>query len=274
MNSATLEKNFAKIGARVEVKEPTTNRGFRLPNIPNTRVSVKVEGTGRNEHFVLEVGKDFKGEIHALDVQPQDRHMILQIVHNPGDKSRMALAPEKFLVGHDEMHFFAASVGRTVTKVRDAKEHLMPTRIRDHVLKVDLRKKDKFKRHNDAFLRQGEWFFIPRKNMTVDKKYILYNEPLIRNRQSKPHTMSECYRIGGTAVWVWLNRVLTETQFGQLHKTNPEDSKKYRQMIRNPQVFCRGKIKHVDHHTLDFGNVWHEVVMNSEFRSASLGFLD
>ena len=269
MNSATLEKNFAKIGARVEVKEPK-NR----VRSPNTGVSVKVEGTGRNEHFVLEVGKDFKGEIHTLDVQPQDRHMILQIVHNPGDNSRMALAPEKFLVGHDEMHFFAASVGRAVTKVRDAKEHLMPTRIKDHVLKVDLRKKDKFKRRNEAFLRQGEWFFVPRKNMTVDKKYILHNEPLIRDRQSKPHIMSECYRVGGTNVWVYLNRVLTETQFKHLYKTNPEDSKKYRQMRRNPQVFCRGKIKHADHHTLELGNVWHEVAMNSEFRSASLGFLD
>jgi len=283
MNIQTLEKTFAKIGASVEIRRSNPNRrparfqrsiGSMSPSAGP--FSVNVEGTGKREHFVLTIDPDANVEFDALDVSPETRHMILQARPINIENTKNAPRTEKFLCGHDEMHFFAASVPSTVTKVRDAKDRLMPQGVQEHVRNVGLNRKEKFKRKNQAYIRQGEWFFIPEPGKTIDKKFILYNEPLIRPGGGKPHMMGECYREGGTTVWTKgsLMNVLSVSQYDQLTKRDSKEAMRYRQMRRNPMVWCRGKIKHPDHHTIDLGYVWHRVSVNGEIRAQSLGFFD
>src|SRR3712207_8814464 len=53
------------------------------------------------------------------------------------------------------------------------------------------------RRRNEAFVRQGEWFFIPAPGMGVDENLILRNEPISRGAGSKPHMCQYVYRSGG-----------------------------------------------------------------------------
>src|SRR5262249_61923189 len=65
-----------------------------------------------------------------------------------------------------------------------------------------LRAKARNHRKNAAYIRQGEWFFIPDGDLAVDEKLVLANEPLRRGNGGKPHWAEFCYRTGGETVYV------------------------------------------------------------------------
>lgn len=132
-------------------------------------------------------------------------------------------------------------------------------------------------RKNRGFVRQGEWFFIPRPDLQVDPRFVLLNEPMQRTG-GKPHWAEFAYRTGGESVYV--NRQypngLTVEQYKQLFGDQKPSGQHFRMMQRNATVFVKGRISHSDHKTIRL-QCWHRVEMNTESQSAAMrhvAFLD
>jgi hypothetical protein len=137
---------------------------------------------------------------------------------------------------------------------------------------MGVRRKHAFRRRNAAFVRQGEWFFLPAKSVVADRLRLLRNEPLSRGNGSKPHWAEVCYRSGGETVYVSGKYPggLTAARYNAL----PEKERKFgfRMMKRDAEVYVRGEITHPDHKTVYLAN-WHRVLMNTENRSMAMRFL-
>ncbi len=93
--------------------------------------------------------------VTTLHEREADRH-LLRLVRDGKDKS-------KFLCGHDERHWFVAGIPESapVGTVRQAKEALKPAEALSAQAGKRLRAKARKRRKNAAFVRQGEWFFLP-----------------------------------------------------------------------------------------------------------------
>lgn len=145
-------------------------------------------------------------------------------------------------------------------------EALQPTEVRLAVGSQVKRKKDRLRRRNEAFVRQGEWFFLPVPGLDVNPKLVLKNEPISRGRGSKPHLCQFVYRTGGQTVMV-CNRFptgVTEAEYAKIIAANPNArSWNWQAMKRNASVFASGTVRHPDHRVILL-NGWHRVVMNTE----------
>ena len=239
-----LCRHFSRIGARLKIQEP------------NARQSVKVR---------IDVGRDRSGEFfdircfegvvpEILDVQPPLRHLVLMV--------RDGEFKNKFLLGHDERHWFAAAVpGDNVHDVRTAIANLRPTEIEGR-----------------SAIRQGEWFFVADRGAS-DKGAVIYrNEPLSRGGGSKPHICQELMRNFGEVVMVSRShpKGVSYAEFERLTAANPASRAKWQQMIRNPIVHARGEVRHRDHKTI-YLEGWHRVYMNRERfarHAPQIAFLD
>jgi len=123
------------------------------------------------------------------------RHLLLLI--------RDQSVKHKFLCGHDERDWFAAAVPDVygVSNVRTAMEALKPAEVVVAQMQKNVKMRLRNRRRNDAFIRQGEWFFIPEPEVNPAQWLILKNEPLLRGR-GKPHMAELAFRTGGTEVYV------------------------------------------------------------------------
>src|SRR5262245_22431357 len=182
MNTNLLDTKFARIGARLKVADRPSRRS-RASRV----ISLDVQADRKGEFFEIVRQPGAEGEIAVLDVQPADRHLLL-LVREGKDKS-------KFLCGHDERHWFVAGIPEKapVGTVRQAKEALKPAEVHTAQARKGLKAKARSRRKNTAYIRQGEWFFLPDANMAVDEKLILRNEPLTRGNGGKPHWADFCY---------------------------------------------------------------------------------
>jgi hypothetical protein len=238
MNSSVitshLHTSFRKIGAFVQASPvPTDSR--------RVRGEVRRRITVRDRTFELTLSPNTLAVVS--DCRPDERHLVLNL-QNPGAK------PERFLCGFDERHWFVAAV--TGTTVAAAKDSLMPRAVREVAERAGLRHADFHRRHTNAFIRQGEWFFVPA-GIDVDALRIYRREPLVRPGGGKPHIVDELVRGTGEMVWHHARHApngITDTQRAAL----PSE-------IRRESGWSRLA-------------GWHRVYINSEVRPASLGFLD
>ncbi len=268
MDTNILDIKFARIGARLKVADWPARRN-RMPGI----ISLDVQADGKGEFFEILRQPEAEAEIAVLDVQPADRHLLL-LVREGKDKS-------KFLCGHDERHWFVAGILETapVGTVRQAKEALKPAEVLAAQAGKRLRAKARNRRKNAAFVRQGEWFFLPVPGIVVDKKLILPNEPLRRGNAGKPHWAEFCYRTGGETVYVCSRHPngVTAAQYKSiLVGSSKAKSWGWRTMRRNPGVYVHGRVRHADHATIKLYG-WHQVLMNTEGQSKAMknvAFLD
>jgi hypothetical protein len=274
MGLEILERHFGQIGADLKVQLLPTYLG--RSRTLNREFDLDVQESGRDELFLLRVREDLQEvlEFSTVNVQPDLRHLLL-LVKDPTEP-RSDIGKQKFLCGHDERHWFVAHVQNQSRTVAEAMESLKPPVARWAQRQQGVRMKDRNKRHNDGFIRQGEWFFIPRPNFQLPKdSLLLVSEPLQRPG-SKAHIVSEVYRIGGEKVYVnnQYPRGLTEAQYVRLIGQKPHlANANWRIMRRNPRVFARGKVRHPDHATITLP-FWHEVLMNGEVPSPNVVFLD
>ena len=272
---SNLEKYFLQIGARVKVVEATpAPRGWR-----------RVDSRGEDLRIVLDIKRDKLGsffevrtltgakqELLVLNTQPREKHLLL--LSRQFDQTGNVQAKQKFLCGQDEGHWFVAAIpeDEPVSTVAGAQIALKPEAVRLREEALGVRRKHGFRRRNAAFVRQGEWFFIPVKTVAADRLRLLRNEPLSRGHGSKPHRAELCYRIGGETVYVSSKYPagLTATEYNAL----PENERKhgFRMMKRDAEVYVRGEIAHPDHKTVYLQN-WHRVLMNTENRSMAMRFL-
>ncbi len=245
-----LQTMFERMGARVKIRDVTS---------PRERAGVDIRIDNRGEYFDIGVSRIEPIEYQVIDVRPEARHLLLMARTNEGK--------QKFLCGHDERHWFVCAVpGDSVSNVKAAMEALQPQEVRTSVHRRVRRIKNRLKRRNEAFVRQGEWFFIPAPNLTVNQKLVLKNEPLSRGWGSKPHMCQYMYRDGGTVVYVCRRRPtgVTEQVYRQLLLDNPDARAwHWTARMRDAKVYVRGRVSHADHKTVVL-NDWHEVLMNTE----------
>jgi hypothetical protein len=171
MDTILLDTKFARIGARLKVADRPSRRTHTAGV-----VSLDVQTDRMGEFFEIVHQPGAEAEIAVLDVQPADRHLLL-LVREGKDKS-------KFLCGHDERHWFVAVTPEAapVGTVRQAKEALKASEVQSAQARKGLKGKARSRRKNAAYVRQGEWFFLPVAEMAVDEKLVLRDEPLTRGK--------------------------------------------------------------------------------------------
>jgi hypothetical protein len=272
--AGALERAFLKMGARVKIGEPEISRTARFfrpyrEDIRPFELDVRRDRDGG--YFLVRKRADVNVEI--LEVQPRDRHLVLlaRVPESSGYETK-----SRFLLGHDERHWFVAAIPEQnpVSTVAAAKQALKPdvVLLRENRVRARVRNR----RVNKARVRQGEWFFVPATDLRVVPGRILKNEPL-RRGGGKPHVCQELYRVGGETVYV--NRAhpngLTQAEFARLSdKVRAQPG--WTRMARNPRAFVRGTVRHSDHKTIVLEG-WHEVLMNTEILAAAMrnvAFLD
>ena len=278
MNRDLIERKFEAMGARVRFQDlAAMNRSRFLRDL--------------NENIVVDVLRDKKGEFFNIaisgsidlivpDVQPADRHLLLMArvptVAETGTRT------VKLLCGHDEREWFAAQVpGGGVSNVDTAKESIKPPLAAQSQKRHRVKARDRHRRKNKGFIRQGEWFFIPSPGLNPDPARITRREPIVlagTRAGSKPHVAEEALREGGEVVFVhprYARRGLTEAARERLFQRKPQAARagNWQTMRRNPQLFVRGSVRHPDHKTIRL-NGWHRVALNLEERGRSVAFLD
>jgi len=236
------------------------------------RIVLDIRRDKLGEYFEIRTAPGAAQEIIVLNVQPREKHLLL-LSRQFGQQGQF-LAKQKFLCGHDERHWFVAAIpeNEPVSTVAGAKIALKPEEIRTREDLLGISRKASFRRRNSAFIRQGEWFFVPAV-LKVDSLHVLKNEPLSRGNGGKPHWAEECYRSGGETVYVSgkYPSGLGATEYNRL----PEQERKrgnFRVMQRDALVHVRGEIWHPDHQTVVLDG-WHRVLMNTENRSQAMRFL-
>jgi hypothetical protein len=267
MDTALLFNKFARIGARLKIADRPSGRTRTAG-----AVALDVRADRRGEFFEFALQPDAASEVAVLDAQPVDRHLLL-LVREGEQKS-------KFLCGHDERHWFVAAIPEAapVGTVRQAKEALKPTEVISAQARNRLGVSARNRRKNAAFIRQGEWFFLPAPGFVADERLVLRWEPL-RRGGGKAHWAEFLYRAGGESVHVCPSRPngVTEAEYRRILAGNPgAKAWGWGARRRNPGVYVRGRVRHPDHSTITLRG-WHRVVMNTESQSRamrSVAFLD
>lgn len=264
MNTNTIEKHFAKMGARVAVTLRPVSSRTRIANL-----GIDILRDRHGSFFNIVMNEENENRIAVLDVRPQQQHLLLMARNGQGNRAK-----HKFLCGHDERDWFVAAVPevRGVSSVNSAIEALKPKDVQNAQIRAHVKPKHRNRRRNAAFVRQGEWFFLPCPDMKVDEKLTMQNEPLVRSGGGKPHMAEFAYRTGGETVYLSAQHPqwITEAAYRKLLLRKPEKKKlRWQVMRRNPDVYVRGKIRHSDHKTvqLDF---WHRVLMNTESEAPAM----
>jgi hypothetical protein len=262
------------MGARVKVLEgPPVARRWNLARSREEapRIVLDVRRDKLGEYFEIRTAPGGNQEIVVLNVQPREKHLLL-LSRQFGEQGQF-LAKQKFLCGHDERHWFVAAIpeNEPVSNVVSAKMALKPEEVRKREGLLGISRKASFQRRNPAFIRQGEWFFVPTA-LKADPLLVLKNEPLSRGNGGKPHWAEECYRSGGDTVYVSARypKGLTAEEYKKLSAS--ERHQGFNIMKRDAAVYVRGKMSHPDHETVTLGG-WHRVLMNTENRSRAMRFL-
>jgi hypothetical protein len=271
-----IRRKFTAMGSECRFREMVPNRW--LPPDRVRAFTLDVVSGGDRQHFLLVVDPEKVTRMAVLNCHPRGRHLVLMLrERDPAEGD----GTHRFLCGHDEREWFAAAVPETarVTTVVQAKEALKPGLVREAQQRRGVKTKHRQRRRNDAFVRQGEWFFVPAPDLEVDPALVLRHEPLSRGN-GKPHFADFLHRRGGTTVHVhrrWAPQGITTTEKAALVRRAPNKAKGgWRIMRRNPRAFVKGRIRHPDHATVVL-NGWHRALPNTESRAPArqnLVFLD
>ena len=265
MDTIPVERAFQRMGANVVFTGSSRRH----------REGVDVREVEGKETFILTYDHPEEVEVVVIDCQPKMKHLLLQVkekVENFGRNRRVEEMQTKFLCGHDERHWFVSAV--RARNVNDALVQLKPEIVQYTEKSKGVKRSKKNKHRNKAWIRQGEWFFIPAPDFAPDARTILCKkEPISRGVGSKPHICEELARRGGSAVYSFGSQILSVEEYTQLQKTRPRDAMGYRMRTVDAEVFVRGKVSHPDHKTIHL-NGWHRVILNGEIVSDRVRFLD
>lgn len=273
---ATIEKKFEAIGARVKIGEPRGRENF----------VIDVRRDSEGEFFDIRVKEEI--EMMILDAQKKDRHLLLMTKEPIRDRvgQKKSETKAKFLCGHDERHWFTCAIPESAqaTTVSQAKQALKPRELVDIETQEGIKTKNKHKRHRalksgKRIHRQGEFMFVPQIDFQPPEgnlTKIYKNEPM-SGGGSNFHYAQFLYRIGGRPVHIYRNKVFSPKEFKAYVKEHPNEERLFRRMMQDPTVYVKGKITHREHATLDLGDVWHKVLVNTEAQSRAkrnVAFLD
>lgn len=134
-----LETMFERMGARVKIRT-TVSHGHPA--------GIDIRSDRDGEYFDIGVEPTDAVEYEVVDIRPRQKHLLLMARRDEGK--------QKFLCGHDERHWFVCAVpGASVSSVVSAMEALQPLEVRAAVGRRVKRIKDRLRRRNEAFVRQG-----------------------------------------------------------------------------------------------------------------------
>lgn len=264
MSQSILERQFEAIGARIKTSV-----------LPRGELRINILSDGQGEFFDLQVNPESVSAVQTLNADRHDRHLLL-LAKVQDDKG--LTQKQRFLCGHDERAWFVASVPGNASTVRQAKEALKPASVRALQDRLGVRAKHRNRRRNQAFVRQGEWFFVPLPRFRASDQAVLRNEPIARSG-GKPHMCEFLVRTGGQAVYVSKGypKALSSAEHARLLHEKPALRKLPWQMRRRDMtVFVKGRIRHPDHKTVNLA-CWHQVIPNTESQapaSRHVAFLD
>ena len=248
MDGKSIVSHFGRIGARVRVSQFNGTGGLRL--------DIQRDGLGQ----FFDIAAPSTVETRVVDLDAGLKHLLLLSTDQVLEEKR------RYLCGHDEREWFVAAVpGNGVARVRQAMEALKPDLVRFEQDRRGVRGANRLRRRTGAYIRQGEWFFVPRPSLRVKPWLVLRNEPLSRGG-GKPHWVEFLYREGGETVMVsgQYPNGLTLDQYRQVLSTDAgAKSWSWRTMRRNPTAFVKGTVRHPDHATIRLDG-WHQVAMNTE----------
>ncbi|MEM7167912.1 MAG: hypothetical protein AAF581_20840 [Planctomycetota bacterium] len=264
--SHLIATKFESIGARVDVHS-TVQRRWGQPKSP---LRIDIARDRRGEFFDIGRRPD-EVQLRVLDTRPHARHLLLFAQLERGN--------QRFLCGFDEREWFVAGIPdrARVSTVAAAMEALRPDEVSQELLRKGVKKRRRNRRRNAAFVRQGEWFFIPAPDLRPNEQWLLRREPLQRGG-GKPHIVDELYRSGGETVYVsrlYPNGLVERDYRAWLSRYNgPRVA--WQVMRRDAAVYVRGRVRHPDHKTIRLRD-WHQVQMNLEWQSTAMrnvAFLD
>ena len=270
--STDLADAFGLLGVRVRVSPWEVDEYVRPVELIDTlRVDVRRDESG--EYFDLRC--DPAVELEVVDVQPEGRHLLLTAHAPSGASTPQEQDPARrrsaFLCGRDERSWFVAAIPETAgaTDVQGAKDALKPQAVWDAMREFRVPLKQRDARKTAAFVRQGEWFFIPRPRMKVDRWRVLRDEPISRGA-GKPHVCQFLHRQGGEVVFFSFEypNGLTPAERRALPKKERNETR-WERRVRDAHVFVKGNIRHPDHKTV-FLSEWHEVVQNTETEARAM----
>jgi hypothetical protein len=262
---------FKKMGSRIKIFDVTKHKNA-LP------FTINILKDKHGEYFEIKWKKQIV--MTVPDIQPRDRHLLL-VTRDLEDRDRSNKASTNFyLCGHDERNWFVSAIPHGAISVQKAKELLKPKELIDFEVQHGLKSKKAHKHHRTikagtTIHRQGEFVFIPT-NLSFDNQPltpILKNEPMRKSAGSNPHIAEYLYRSGGSTVYISLFNLkskiqgFTQIEYDKIMKTNPKAKTfNWVQQRVDMAVYVKGTIKHKDHKTLNLGNIWHKVLMNTETR--------
>jgi hypothetical protein len=266
-----IEESFARLGVRAKVERVPRMLRHRT-TLGESPVKVDVLQDSAGPYFFIQ--RLWNVQLSVREAQPDDRHLLL-VAEHAGQDERFS----RFLCGHDERAWFAAAIPEVAEAktVQDAKDALKPQEVWDSIAENNLPLNQRDLRYTAAFVRQGEWFFIPRSELEVDAADILWNEPISRGG-GKPHFCEMVYRTGGTEVYVsWMYpNGLSEAEYRELNYVERKHAGPWDQRTRDAEVYASGCVRHPDHATIRLP-CWHRVVMNTETKARAMenvAFLD
>lgn len=235
----------------------------------------------RTTDYAIDIRRDMRGpffelrvpepllagfDVTVLNVVPEDRHLLLLLRREDG-----AGRKDRFLCGHDEREWFVAAVPGRASTVREAKQALQPPVVRAALTRHGVREPDRFLRRNKAFVRQGEWFFVPERWKNVPESLVRRHEP-IRRGAGKPHIVERLYREGGERVYVCSRHPegVSQERYATMVRRDPGLlTLDWRSMARNPRFYARGTVRHPDHATITLRE-WCRVLLNTETEAPSM----
>lgn len=250
MQYSDVFREFQRLGSRVHVRS-RFDLGDRF-----ARVDIDHDRSG--ERFRIDLGPGASAAI--ADARPDLQQLVL-LIDCGQDRYR-------YLCGRDENRWFVAAVPDKpgAETVPGAFEALKPVAVVQEQDRLGISPRDRLLRRNEAYVRQGEWFFVPRPDVWVDVSDILFNEPISRGRGGKPHMVEHLHRTGGEMVHVCDEHPLglSDREHRELLQRDIEARKFFwRLAARDARVLAHGRISHPDHETIRLSD-WHEVHMNTE----------
>jgi hypothetical protein len=211
MYGNSIVRKFQAIGARARVA------------LIGLRFEIDIATDRYGDLFDLRVPRDGSVTVRVHDIEQQDRQLLLAA------QSPMQQWGQKFLCGHDERDWFIAALPQEpeVTSVNEAFEALKPRAVLLEQEHKGIARQQRRRRHTAAYLRQGEWFFVPRPSLVVQPKCISHNSVLVRDHGTA-HIVEWLYRPSGQSA-----------------------------------IYARGSVSHPDHKTIRLEQ-WHQVFRNNE----------
>jgi len=154
MRHDVIRHEFEAIGAKTAVETLAGAGRWRrhgLIPVPDHGINL------RGDMFELWLNRDV--EVSVPEVQSRARHLVLRVG---------SAEARTYLCGHDERQWFVAGVKDNPTSVEQAMRLLQPPAVRAAVIAAKLKHNQQFLRRNAAFIRQGEWFFVPAPEFAVE----------------------------------------------------------------------------------------------------------